>query len=118
MKILNINNISKPNSEKLTNVFYANSLKSKVFGLIPYKSLTSSEAMVFKNCGSAHSMFMKFPIDLVFINEEIKIMYIQQLKPWRISKLHSPMLTLIELQHNFCKKNNWAIGDQLEIKYD
>jgi len=65
-------------------------LKAKGFwqrlrGLMFFKSYPYKEALLFDNCSAIHTFFMRFPIDVVFINKEENILKIcHSLKPWRL----------------------------------
>ncbi|MBL8024828.1 MAG: DUF192 domain-containing protein [Fibrobacteres bacterium] len=43
-------------------------------------------AILFMKCNAVHTCFMRFPIDLVYYNRDMKeIKRVQGLKPWRFS---------------------------------
>ena len=61
------------------------SFKERLFGLMFTKSISDSEALIFKKAGSIHTCFMRFPIDLIFLDSQKKVISIRQnIKPWRV----------------------------------
>jgi uncharacterized membrane protein (UPF0127 family) len=51
-----------------------------------------------KRCNSIHTAFMKFPIDVLFVDKDLKVVSVyENLKPWRITRLHFRASSVIEL---------------------
>ena len=66
-------------------VILAQSVYSRIQGLIGYKNLKSNQAMWIKPCSSLHTYFMKFPIDAVFVDQDLKIQcFYKNIQPWKI----------------------------------
>jgi uncharacterized protein len=64
----------------------ANSMWSRFKGLMMRKSLGEREGLLIQPCSSVHCFFMRFPIDVIFIDKESKVVRIvPSLKPWRLS---------------------------------
>lgn len=61
------------------NVIIADSVKvaqnfiTRTLGLIPRKSIFDGEALIIKPCCSVHTFLMKFPIDILFVDKNNKI---------------------------------------------
>ncbi|NQT90360.1 MAG: DUF192 domain-containing protein [Candidatus Omnitrophica bacterium] len=54
-------------------------------GLMFFKSYPYEGALLFDNCSAIHTFFMRFPIDVIFLNKEKVILKIcHGLKPWRL----------------------------------
>ncbi len=55
-------------------------------GLLGRTSMNASSALIILPCFSIHTAFMKFPIDVVFVNREgVVVKVVRNLAPWRIS---------------------------------
>jgi uncharacterized membrane protein (UPF0127 family) len=55
-------------------------------GLMLRASLPSDEGMLFRQTGSIHMFFMRFPIDAVFCDDELRVVkVVRALKPWRLA---------------------------------
>jgi uncharacterized protein len=55
-------------------------------GLMGRASLPPDEGMLFRGTGEIHMFFMRFAIDAVFCDRELRVVKIQRgLKPWRLA---------------------------------
>ena len=55
-------------------------------GLLGQPPLQSSEALWITPCNSVHSLFMTYPLDLIYLNRRLTVVkIINRLKPWRLS---------------------------------
>ncbi|MCG2725304.1 MAG: DUF192 domain-containing protein [Elusimicrobia bacterium] len=97
------------------NVKKAENLRDRLLGLIPRASMDKSEGLFLKPCSSIHTCFMKFAIDAVFLDENMKVIAIvNSMKPWRFSKWHISASSVLELKAgvSFGKISE---GDEIEI---
>ena len=54
-------------------------------GLLGRKELPSGEGILLKPSGSVHTFFMRFPIDVVFLDRELRVVAIApDVPPWRM----------------------------------
>ena len=59
---------------------------SRLIGLLNKKSITSQEALILVPCDMVHTIVMRFPIDIIFVNREgLVLKIIENLKPTRIA---------------------------------
>ena len=64
----------------------ADTFSGRLFGLIPRRSLGAEEGLWLEPCAMIQRCFMSFPIDAVFLDEELKVLrVIENLKTWRFS---------------------------------
>jgi uncharacterized membrane protein (UPF0127 family) len=76
----------------------ADTLFSRTKGLLGRSSLPEGEGLWIKRCNSIHTAFMKFPIDVLFVDKDLKVVSVyENLKPWRITRLHFSASSVIEL---------------------
>ena len=55
-------------------------------GLLGRSSLPSGEGLLLKPAGSVHTFFMRFPIDVVFLDRDRKVVGVRHgLRPWRVA---------------------------------
>lgn len=67
-------------------VIIARSLKDRMRGLLGRSSLAPGTAMLLTPCRSIHMWFMRFPIDAVFLDRELRVLKIvHNLKPWQLA---------------------------------
>jgi uncharacterized membrane protein (UPF0127 family) len=53
-------------------------------GLLGRRSLEPGEGMLFRPAGSVHTFFMRFPIDVVLCDRELRVLKVaRELAPWR-----------------------------------
>jgi uncharacterized membrane protein (UPF0127 family) len=66
--------------------FLAETFWTRLRGLIGRASLPRDEGMVFRGAGSIHMFFMRFAIDAVFCDRELRVVkVVRGLKPWRLA---------------------------------
>jgi uncharacterized protein len=82
-------------------------------GLMRRKNLPAGEGLIIIPNNSVHCFFMRFPIDVVFVSKDQKVVHISRnLKPWRISKIVGKAHYVIEL--NGGEASQTEIGDVVE----
>ena len=55
-------------------------------GLLGRDALDLSAAMILAPCAAVHTVFMRFPIDVVFVDREGRVRSIvRNLRPWRVA---------------------------------
>lgn len=62
----------KCDGEALVQVFIADSFLKRLRGYMFYKK-PHHEAILFNSCNSIHTFFMKFPIDVLFVDENMVV---------------------------------------------
>lgn len=113
MKVYNStqNNIISDNAKVADNFF----LRS--IGLLSKKSLPEGEALIIKPCCSIHTFFMKFEIDVLFINKKNEVIALyESVKPWRILPIHPTSSYVIEISARSIINKNIAKHDIISIE--
>ncbi|MFH1127854.1 MAG: DUF192 domain-containing protein [Candidatus Omnitrophota bacterium] len=94
----------------------ADTLFSRMRGLLGKKELKSGQAIVLKPCNSIHTFFMRFPIDVVFVNKDNKVVKtIPGLKPFCLSGIYFSSSFAIELPAGTIQANLTEQTDTLEL---
>ncbi|MGE4354673.1 MAG: DUF192 domain-containing protein [Oscillospiraceae bacterium] len=70
-------------ADKLT---IADSFLSRLKGLMGRTNLDEGEALLLLNCAGIHCFFMRMTIDAVYLSEDMAVLDIETLPPWRIGK--------------------------------
>lgn len=53
-------------------------------GLLGRSELSGNEGILLRPCGSVHTFFMRFPIDVVFCDRELRVLSVaHEVQPWR-----------------------------------
>lgn len=85
-------------------------------GLLKHKSLEPGQGLWIVPCEAVHTFFMKFPIDLVYIDRKHRVRKTRaNVRPWRISAC-LPAHSVLELPAGTIAATATERGDQLEIK--
>jgi uncharacterized membrane protein (UPF0127 family) len=96
------------------NAMLADNPFSRTKGLLGRKGLNPGEALVLKPCNSIHTFFMRFPIDVIFVNRQLKVVAaIPALKPYRLSRIYFSAGMAIELPTGGLALSSTAVGDTL-----
>jgi len=106
-------NISK--NKKICNVKEAKSFFSRAMGLMFRRKLKKEEGLLIElSLGkSIHSFFMRFPIDLIFLDENFRVVELTTLNPWRFYIPKKKVKWVLEVNEGVIKEKNIEIGDRL-----
>lgn len=92
----------------------ADNFITKLIGLLNKNSLDNNEGLFLKNCSSIHCFFMKFTIDAVYISKDMKVLYKETIKPWKIGKLVKNCSHILELKEGMAK--DIKVGDYIILE--
>lgn len=85
-------------------------------GLLGRRDLPEGQALWIKPCNNIHTFFMKFSIDCLFLDKNLKIKKIySHLKPFRIAGPIWKATSVVELKAGSVDRWNLSIGDQLYV---
>ncbi|WHY76787.1 DUF192 domain-containing protein [Neobacillus sp. WH10] len=74
-------------------------------GLMFRKDPIENEGLWIVPCNAVHMFFMKFPIDVVLLNERKEVVKVfNELKPWKITKPINEAYSTLELPAGSIKK--------------
>jgi uncharacterized membrane protein (UPF0127 family) len=84
-------------------------------GLLKHTELKSGEGLWIVPCESVHSFFMKFTIDVLYLDRDKKVRGMRpNMKPWRVSAC-LPAHSVLELPAGTIDRTGTAKGDQLAL---
>lgn len=113
--------ILKPNGELIaSDVEFAEGIISQSKGLMFRKGIAERYALVFilpsPRSVSVHMLFVFFPIDVLFLDAEKKILTATRLKPW-IGLTQSPKETkyIIEMPAGSIERHRLIPGERIKI---
>ncbi len=94
----------------------ADSFFKRLNGLIGRSGLNKGEALILLPCNAVHTFFMKFSIDIIFLDQEAVILeVIENLKPYRFSPIIVKAKFAIELPAGQITSTGTVKGHQLQI---
>jgi uncharacterized membrane protein (UPF0127 family)/CheY-like chemotaxis protein len=87
-------------------------------GLLGRKSLAGGEGLLLRPAPSIHTAFMRFPIDAVFLDADMRVMKIvEPMRPWRVAGKRGAKAVL-ELAAGEASRRGVAVGDRLVVSDD
>ncbi len=77
--------------------------------------LEEGYGLLLPSTNSIHMFFMKYELDIIFLDKEYKVIdIIHSMKRRRVSKIYSNVKNVIELESGYLKKFDLNIGDILK----
>jgi hypothetical protein len=84
-------------------------------GLLKHERLEPGEGLWIVPCESVHTFFMKFPIDLVYLDKRRKVRKARSaVRPWRLSACLLAY-SVLELPAGTVEQSGTQVGDELAI---
>ena len=88
---------------------------ARLRGLLGRDGLDSGEGLLLKPASSIHTFFMRFPIDVVFLDRALVVLGIHDtIDPWRTASQRGAKIVL-ELPAGESSRQGLAVGDQLTL---
>lgn len=107
-------NVTK-NKQIVPQVEYAKTFWKRSVGLIGRKAFSHS-ALWIGSCNSIHTCFMQFPLDLIFVDRNLKVVALKEnLAPWKIVLPIWKARSVFELPAGTLKTSSTEIGDTLHV---
>lgn len=104
------------NTVLASNVAEAKTFKQRSKGLLGKTSFPSDQTLWIKKCQSIHTFFMKFPIDAIFVDENLVVTnVVYNLKPWRITPYYWKSSSVFEFYSGSINQESISIGDKLYV---
>lgn len=98
-------------------ILIADTLVTRLIGLMFKKSLVGAEGLLLNPCNSIHTFFMRYSLDIVFINSENRVVkIIREIKPWRMTWIYFRAKKTLELPAGKLP-TDLKEGDLLEVKH-
>jgi uncharacterized membrane protein (UPF0127 family) len=109
-------NVNKDNLV-LENVKLAKGFLGRFKGLMGRKRLNRSEGLMLLSCNSIHTCFMRFAIDVVFLNMDHEVIALKKaVKPWRMVNFVKKAYITVEMPEGTIEYKNIEVGDLLIMK--
>ncbi|MGF7185891.1 hypothetical protein GGQ84_001984 [Desulfitispora alkaliphila] len=95
----------------------ADSFFTRLKGLIGRTELPTGSGLIIKPCNSIHTFFMKFPIDVIFLDEKGRALKLQEkVTPRKVILPVKNATCVLEMPTGCINNTNTVVGDQLIIK--
>ena len=84
-------------------------------GLLGRRELPPGEGILLRPAGSIHTFFMRFPIDVVFVDRELRVISLaEDVPPWKMRGARGAKVVL-ELASGECDRRGIRVGQQLAL---
>ena len=94
----------------------ADNFITRLVGLLKRSTLGPEEALWLMPSKGIHTIGMKFPIDVLFLDKKNFVLdIVSGMAPYRISRVDLRAYSVLELPNGTIKKSHTEVGDQLEI---
>jgi uncharacterized protein len=91
----------------------AESFAARMRGLLGRRALPAREGMLIRRESSVHTFFMRFAIDVVFLDREEVVVGIEpSLSPWKTAGRRGAK-AVVELAAGECERRGVQVGDRL-----
>lgn len=109
-------------TNKTTNQVLVSELKvathfwERMRGLLGTQSLSAHEGLWIHRCNSIHTFFMKYPIDVVFLNRDLQVKEVRkQIEPNRVLLPIWGASSVVELKAGVAEQLQIRKGDTLHV---
>lgn len=96
------------------NVEKADTFRARLVGLLGREGLAEEAGLWIVPCNSVHSLFMAFPIDIVYLDRGLRVLKVCRLPPWRVAPWVPGAHSVLELPVGASAR--LAPGETLEIR--
>jgi uncharacterized membrane protein (UPF0127 family) len=88
---------------------------ARMRGLLGREHLPPGEGLLLWPAGSVHTAFMRFAIDLVFLDRDLRVLKVEAaVRPWRTVGCRGAK-AVIELASGECARRNIRVDDELAL---
>lgn len=93
----------------------ADSFYKRFKGLMFRKDSIKNEGLWIVPCNAVHMFFMRFPLDIVLLNEQNEVVEVHHsLKPWKMTKPIKEVYSTLELPAGTAVKLGICIGNLIQ----
>lgn len=94
----------------------AANFKKRLKGLLGRSGFKHGEALILSPCNWIHTCFMNFPIDILFVDQEMVVLKVlENMKPFRFSPLIPRSHLVVELPAGRLAATGAGAGDHLQF---
>ena len=99
-----------------TDVEVAETIWSRFRGLMLRPALPAGHGLAIRPCNSIHMFFMRFPIDVLFVDADGTVLYVlNAIRPWRVSRLVRRSKAAIELPAGTAAEHGVGPGTRVRM---
>jgi uncharacterized membrane protein (UPF0127 family) len=92
-------------------IIVADTFWKKYWGLINKPHFEKEDALLLVKCNSIHTMFMKYSIDVIFLDKAFYIIGIEnRVTPWKVSGIYKDAYYVLEVMN---QDHGFKIGENI-----
>jgi uncharacterized membrane protein (UPF0127 family) len=96
----------------------ARSPRARMKGLLGRDGLEEGGGLVLEPCTSIHMFFMRFPIDVLFVDARGEVLRaIEHLAPWRLTRVYPRARFAAELPAGTIARTGTREGDKVQLTF-
>lgn len=78
--------------------------------------LPEGGGLVLDPCGSIHMFFMRYPLDVLFLDKEGRVVFMYKgIKPWRVGRIVRGAKMAVELPEGAIEQSLTEVGDRVSL---
>lgn len=93
----------------------ADSFITRFCGLMGRRELAPSHGLLLEKCSSVHMFFMRFSLDIVYLDKSFRVLYVETLKPWQLGSFVRGCTHVLELNAGELRPS-WRPGEILRME--
>jgi uncharacterized membrane protein (UPF0127 family) len=100
-----------------THIRKADTMPARVRGLLGKSGLSDGEGLLIEPCSGVHTWFMRFPIDVVFLDKEGQVLrVVDSMPPYKAAPHVRGARSVLELPAGTVSRAGLVAGDRLEFE--
>ena len=93
----------------------ADTFVARLRGLLGRRELPRGECLLIRPAGSIHTFAMRFPIDVLFLDRELRVLAVSSdVRPWRLAAQRGAHV-VVEMAAGESSERGVRVGDQLTL---
>ncbi|CAN5378029.1 DUF192 domain-containing protein [soil metagenome] len=92
----------------------ADGFVDRAVGLLGRRSLDEAHGLLLHPCSSIHTAFMRMPIDVLFLDEQSRVLSVATLRPWRVRWVPKAV-GVVELAAGVAARHGVTRGVRLDV---
>lgn len=88
---------------------------SRMWGLLGRSDLPQGDGLIIVPCRSVHGAFMRFALDVLFLDRQGVVRHQMRLRPWHFSPVVSGAHLVLELPDGTIAHTATSVGDVIRI---
>jgi uncharacterized membrane protein (UPF0127 family) len=94
----------------------AANLWTQTVGLMGRNAIVPDGGLFIPHCNAIHTAFVRFPIDVIFLDEEMKVVrLVPELRPWKIVGFVRGAKSVVELPAGTLRQKQIVVGQQFAL---